>query len=288
MVRPYVKVGSTFEPLIPGVNDHGDLLDNALGDPHPQYQDVPRGDARYVNKTGDMMTGPLEVRGVSGMVLSDTAPRVRLRPNRNSQFGLRAENPSNSAVLMPVEGARPSQDEHVTDPYYARLYRQMLVSGPHGGVNGWGGSGYYGVNVQAWTPMPGGAVASAARWEPGRYKVGCATYLAITAATQAHNTMYLGIYLAWGDGGGIAWRNNCAIRDFRFTVMAQGNRGYTMGVAEGWIENRPGQTLKYCGASYAEAGGATFQFGNNYRVWHEFYPYNGTELGLGSGWTAWG
>jgi len=47
------------------VSDHG-ALTGLADDDHPQYFNTTRGDARYVNNTGDTMTGPLELLGAQG------------------------------------------------------------------------------------------------------------------------------------------------------------------------------------------------------------------------------
>jgi len=287
------KAGGGWEPL-PSPTDHAALTDRNTGDPHPQYQLRTAATARYLNAgVNQTMIGQHETQAsnqTTGILLDrGTGQKIKLRTMSgpgSTGYGVRVENAETNG-LANVEAATPSTNTHAINPYYARYYRQPLVSGPHGSPAGWGGSGYYAVAVQAWTAMPGGALQTAPHNEPGRYRIFCCTYMTITAATggaTAHHTMYLGLLLRWEDGAGIEWRNACNISDARFTIATQHNRGYYMGFVDGWVENRPGHMITYCGAAYAEAAGATFQFGNNYRAGHEFWPYNASEAGLGGGW----
>lgn len=98
-----------------GVTDHGDLL-GLTDDDHPQYLNDARGDARYVNISGDAMSGPLALSGNATQPL-EAVPLQQLLDSDEVWVG-----PDTPPKLQPV-WIDTDEPDPIAGPAMAGYYR---------------------------------------------------------------------------------------------------------------------------------------------------------------------
>lgn len=280
-------VSGTFKRLPVDSPRHSGLTGLA-DDDHPQYLTQARGDARYVQKTGDSMTGQLELReggggaGGSLMLHDPGVSLVRMRSGSSGPYVMRVER-GDTTDPAPMAAGYPVHESHLATVQYAADVWAPRLSGPHGGES----YPYYDVAASPGGPFPGGGIQCEVMNEPGIFKLTAFAYGHINGATATSN-IYWSLSARWSDGPTGTFLNGGNVNFLsRLCVTSYQVRGYLGMYAEGWIQNRPGAALIYVGWASRDGTASLWQMGNLYRVSHEFWPYSGGDAGLSWGWGSW-
>lgn len=256
-----VRIGSSA--IVPGhvhgtedvVADHGALL--GLGDDdHPQYLTTARGDARYyteteadtrfVNTSGDMISGQLEIRDSSLYLHNAGSDHVRLKSGLSGGgYALRVEDPGNAAILLPITAGNPRIGADLATVDWARSkYENYMISGPHGPLSSYetvqhvAGSGTTVFSTALHFTCPTSGIC---RLTVGGYS----EIRNVNAYSKASLSAFVYPYGRWHDGTAFSWTNSLNGPQHRHTETKKagttsGDYGYRSFNIVAWFVSRPG------------------------------------------------